>query len=693
MVSRHAHRPEPRGHWLLLIVVVSAVAAALVFEGWTTHEAASQPTRRPCTSPIPKAADTGKPVVRIAGGRVQTAGMPARTVALTFDGGPDPVWTPRLLGLLRAHHAHATFFLSGVEAARHPELVRRIRDAGHEIGSLTYTGSDLGSASAVRTRLELSLTQTALAGSAGTTTKLLRLPLTAQADTMCGGEWTAARRAAEQGYLLVAADRPDRKPERGVIQQYSQTDGAYSEIKKLFRNRKIEKYTTVSEGLGQAPVNTPASTVGQVQGKALLQVQSIGHAFVQAMTWVLGVAGALALLRLLLLVFFARSHVRRLHRFRPGSPWLREVNEPVTVLIPAYNEEAGIESTVRSLLASTHPQLQIIVIDDGSTDQTADLATWIDDPRVSVIRQPNAGKAAALNTGLVHAHHDIVVMVDADTVFEPDAIHQLIQPLAHPAIGAVSGNTKVGNRRRMLGRWQHLEYVFGFNLDRRMYEMLECMPTVPGAIGAFRRDAVMGVGGVSEDTLAEDTDLTMALWRGGWRVVYQESAVAWTEVPTSLRQLWRQRYRWCYGTLQAMWKHRRALREVGPAGRFARRALPYLFLFQVVLPLLAPIVDVFALYGVVFADPVESIGVWLAFLVVQLLGAGYALRLDKERLRALWAMPFQLVVYRQLMYLVIIQSVVSALFGTRLRWHRMQRSGSAGEQRIVGPAGHQSLSK
>ncbi len=641
-MSRHAHRPEPRGHWLLLIVVVSAVAAALVSEGWTTHEVASQSTRSPCTSPIPKAADTGKPVVRLDGSTAQTAGMPARTVALTFDGGPDPVWIPRLLHLLRAHHAHATFFLSGVQAARHPELVRRIRDAGHEIGSFTYTGSDLGSASAARTRLELSLTRTALAGSAGINTQLLRLPLTTQADTMCGGEWTAARRAAEQGHLLVAADRPTRKPERGVVQQYSQTDSAYSEVKKLFRNRKVEKYTTVSEGLGRSPADTPASTVGQVQGKALLQVQSIGHGFVQAMTWVLGVAGTLALLRLLLLVFFARSHVRRLHRFRPGSPWLREVNEPVTVLIPANNEEAGIESTVRSLLASTHRWLQIIVIDDGSTDRTADLATWIDDPRVAVIRQPNAGKAAALNPGLAHADHDIVVMVDADTVFEPEAIHQLIQPLAHPAIGAVSGNTKVANHRRLLGRWQHLEYVFGFNLDRRMYEVLECMPTVPGAIGAFRRDALLGVGGVSHATLAEDTDLTMALWRAGWRVVYQESAIAWTEVPTSLRQLWRQRYRWCYGTLQAMWKHRRALREVGPAGRFARRALPYLFLFQVVLPLLAPIVDVFALYGVAFADPVGSIGVWVAFLVAQMLGAGYALRLDRELLRALWAMPFQL---------------------------------------------------
>ncbi len=688
MSPRHAHRPEPRGHWLLLIIVVSAVAAALVFEGWTTHEFASQPTRRPCTSPIPKAADTGKPVIRIGdgGSTVQTAGMPDRTVALTFDGGPDPVWTPRLLDLLRSHHAHATFFLSGAQAVRHPGLVKRIRAEGHEIGSGAYTGSDLGSASSPRTRLELSLTQTALAGTAGLNTKLVRLPLTTQADTMCGGEWTAARRAADQGYLLVAADRPLRKPERGVVRQYSQNDTGYAEANKLLRNRKIEKFATVSEGLGGPPVNTPVSTVARLQGEALIQVQGIGHLFVQAMTWVLGIAGALALIRLALLIFFARAHVRRLRRFRPGAPWLREVDEPVTVLIPAYNEEAGIESTVRSLLASTHWQLQIIVIDDGSTDRTADLATLIDDPRVLVVRQPNAGKAVALNTGLVHAHHDIVVMVDADTVFEPDAIHRLVQPLAHPAIGAVSGNTKVGNRRRLLGRWQHLEYVFGFNLDRRMFEVLECMPTVPGAIGAFRRDALMGVGGVSEATLAEDTDLTMALWRAGWRVVYEETAIAWTEVPTSLGQLWRQRYRWCYGTLQSMWKHRRALREVGQAGRFARRALPYLLLFQVALPLLAPIVDVFALYGVLFADPVESIGVWLAFLVVQLLGAGYALRLDKERLTALWAMPLQLFVYRQLMYLVIIQSVVSALFGTRLRWHRIHRSGSAAERLTAQPA-------
>jgi cellulose synthase/poly-beta-1,6-N-acetylglucosamine synthase-like glycosyltransferase len=223
-----------------------------------------------------------------------------------------------------------------------------------------------------------------------------------------------------------------------------------------------------------------------------------------------------------------------------------------------------------------------------------------------------------------------------------------------------------------------------------MFEVLECMTTVPGAIGAFRRAALVGVGGVSDDTLAEDTDLTMALWRAGWRVLYEESAVAWTEVPTSLRQLWRQRYRWCFGTIQAMWKHRGAVLETGVAGRFGRRGLTYLALFQVALPLLAPVIDVFALYGLLFLDPFGSAAVWFGFMAVQLVCAGYALRLDGERVRTLWWMPFQLVVYRQLMYLVVLQSVVAALLGSRLTWQRMKRSGTAAEQ-IGGPAPYKSV--
>ena len=227
----------------------------------------------------------------------------------------------------------------------------------------------------------------------------------------------------------------------------------------------------------------------------------------------------------------------------------------------------------------------------------------------------------------------------------------------------------------MVAAWQHIEYVIGFNIDRRVYDVLRCMPTVPGAIGAFRRAALEQVGGVSSDTLAEDTDLTMALCRAGWRVVYQEDARAWTEAPTRLQQLWRQRYRWSYGTMQSMWKHRRALLETGSSGRFGRVGLINLALFQVLLPLLAPLIDVLLIYGLLFLDPVRTLLAWFAILAIQMLGAVYAFRLDRERLGVLWLMPAQQFVYRQITYAVLLQSAATAVAGVRLRWHKLHRAG------------------
>ncbi|GAB3809296.1 glycosyltransferase family 2 protein [Micromonospora zhanjiangensis] len=251
----------------------------------------------------------------------------------------------------------------------------------------------------------------------------------------------------------------------------------------------------------------------------------------------------LGLGRLAVQLVCARVHLRRVRRRRerPG-----EILAPVSVIVPAYNEAANIAATVRSLVDSRYPRLEVIVVDDGSSDGTADIVAALGLRGVRVIRQANAGKPAALNTGARHARGDLLVLVDGDTVFQPDTVHHLVQGFADPAVGAISGNTKVANRRRLLGRWQHLEYVIGFNLDRRMYDVLGCMPTIPGAIGAFRREVFAAVGGVPTGTLAEDTDLTMAVLRAGWEVVYEERAIAWTEAPASLRQLWRQRYRWCY---------------------------------------------------------------------------------------------------------------------------------------------------
>ncbi|MER5686405.1 glycosyltransferase [Streptomyces sp. NPDC002205] len=681
-MTRHAQRREPRAHWVLLILTLAAAATALVFSGYGRHEIAPTSPSAACAA-AGSAPFQGGPVVRLdpKTGGVRTLEVLPGTVALTYDGGPDPAWTPRLLDLLREHHAKATFFLTGTEAAAHPDLVRRIKDEGHEIGSHTYTDADLGSVSGIRAGLELSFTQNTLAGTAGVGTPLLRLPHTSTTESLCGEQWEAGRRAILDGYVLVAADG-SRSPERGAVRQFTGSAEAVAETGKLFRAAADDDltYTTVSKGLGQPSAMYEVSTLSEWRGTAVVLAQQGSRAFADGMTWLLAVAGALTLLRLVLLLTVARVHVKRVRTKRSrrrGATRLPPLTDPVSAIVPAYNEEAGIEATVRSLLASTHEYVQVIVVDDGSSDRTYEIAESIPDPRVMVVRQPNGGKASALNTGLAWAHFDIVVMIDGDTVFEPEAIRNLIQPLADPRVGAVSGNTKVGNRRGILGRWQHLEYVIGFNLDRRMFDVMECMPTVPGAIGAFRREALMGVGGVSEDTLAEDTDLTMALCRAGWRVVYEESAIAWTEAPSSVRQLWKQRYRWCYGTLQAMWKHRRAVVERGPAGKLGRRGLTYLALFQTVLPLLAPLVDVFALYGLLFQDAGRAGLVWLGFTAVQVFGAVYALRLDREKFEPLWSLPLQIFVYRQLMYLVVVQSVVTALLGNRLGWQRIHRTGSA----------------
>jgi cellulose synthase/poly-beta-1,6-N-acetylglucosamine synthase-like glycosyltransferase len=423
-------------------------------------------------------------------------------------------------------------------------------------------------------------------------------------------------------------------------------------------------------GLSAAAVEPPPSAWERTRGRLLIATLGVAAFITAGLTFLLGPIAVLALLRMAAVVALARRHVRDVRRRPPGPGF----EPPVSIVVPAFNEAVGIERAVRTLAASDYPELEIIVVDDGSTDGTGELVESLGIEGVRVVRQPNAGKPAALNTGVTVARHELIVTVDGDTVFEPGTLRALVQPFADAGVGAVSGNTKVGNRSGLLGRWQHIEYVMGFNLDRRLYDVLRCMPTVPGAIGAFRRAALAEIGGVSGATLAEDTDITIAVGRAGWRVVYAEDARAWTEAPASLSALWRQRYRWSYGTMQAVWKHKAAL-----VRRYERRigwiGLPYLVLFQIALPLLAPLIDVFAVYGILFLDPVPVIGYWLGFNVLNLLLGWYAFRLDRESPRPLWAMPLQQFVYRQLMYLVVIESLLSALAGTRIRWQRIERTG------------------
>lgn len=700
-MARHVRRREPRAHWWLLVLGLTVLLAGAALGGFVDRvgaEGGGSPSSGAADPrPAPEGVTGGGPVLRFDGSDVASRSMPAGTVALTFDDGPDPAYTPQILDVLARHGARATFFVVGSKVNQHPELARRIVAEGHEIGVHTFSHVELAAVPGWRRTLELTLAQNAIAGATGRQSTLLRPPYSAHPSAMTATEFEALRDAAAGSYLVVLADHDTRDWSRpgvdAIVEAATPAEGSGAVV--LFhdgggdRTQTVAavdrlltdlggrgvRFTTVSEGLGLTEATPPAPVGMRLRGEALRIAQWLSGVLIDAMTVVLVVALVLGVLRLLVQVIAARIHVRRSRRDRGPLRFLGTVS----VVVPAYNEAANIAATVRSLAGSDYPRVEVIVVDDGSTDGTAEIVRRLRLPNVRVISQPNAGKPAALNRGIAMARGDILVLVDGDTVLAHDAVGRLVQAFADPSVGAVSGNTKVANRRRLLGRWQHIEYVIGFNLDRRMFEVGECMPTVPGAIGAFRREALIDVGGVPGGTLAEDTDLTMAVLRAGWRVVYEERALAWTEAPANLRQLWRQRYRWCYGTMQAMWRHRAALVARGQAGKLGRRGLVYLVLFQVLLPLAAPAVDAYAVYGLIFLPWHQVAGVWLGFLALQTITAAYALRLDRESLSPLWVLPLQQVVFRQLMYLVVIQSTVTALVGSRLRWQRVARVGAAGE--------------
>jgi cellulose synthase/poly-beta-1,6-N-acetylglucosamine synthase-like glycosyltransferase/peptidoglycan/xylan/chitin deacetylase (PgdA/CDA1 family) len=652
---------------------------------------------------VPAAVRAGGPVVDARGAVPRTAAPPPGTVALTFDDGPDPVWTPRILDVLKAHHVHATFFIVGSEAVAHPELVRRIVADGNEIGIHTLTHVDLGDAPSWRQQLEVTGDQQVLAGITGLSTALLRPPYSSGNASVDDRSWASIRRAGHDGYITVlsSVDSDDwRRPGVATIERRlqeadhggrvvlmhdgggdrAQTVAALDVALDRFA-REGERVTTVGDALSMDTMR-PVTGIQRLGAIAVAGTLIVGDLLARVIGWLLVASGVVTVTRAVLVTALASRHRRRSRRARHSRslPTATDVTAPVSVIVPAYNEALGIEAAVRSIAASRH-DVEVIVVDDGSSDDTAGIVERLALPRVRVIRRANGGKPAALNTGLAAARHELVVMVDGDTVFAPDTVRRLVQPLADPRVGAVSGNTKVANRGGILGAWQHIEYVVGFNLDRRLFDVAECMPTVPGAIGAFRRTALQRIGGVSSDTLAEDTDLTMALCRDGWRVVYRDDAFAWTEAPASIGALWKQRYRWCYGTMQAMWKHRGAVVQGGAAGKLGRRGLLYLLVLQILLPLFAPVVDVFAVYGLFFLNPLRVAAVWLAFLVIQLSMAAYAFRMDREPLRPLWTLPLQQIVYRQLMYLVVIQSVATALSGIHLPWNRMERYGGLGVPR------------
>ena len=623
-------------------------------------------------------------------------------LALTFDDGPDPTWTPKILDVLKARGVRATFFVLGENAQAHPELIERAVAEGHLIGNHTFTHPELKNVSALRERLELTATARLLEWIAGIRPVLFRPPFHADDAFDEPRAAEAIALAASFGYRTLGHDiDPEDYAQRDPAEIARRVLAkAHSGSVILLHDAGGDRSATVAalpliiDGLAASGVQlVPAdelfglpraallSSAGEAESQKAAQASDAlvfggASALRTAGHFAFWIALVLLGLRILALAVLAPLQARR-KRSVQSKDLLARFEPTVSVVVPAYNEEAVIERTVRTLLAQEPPVLEILCIDDGSTDATLEILEreFGHDRRVRILGKENGGKASALNLGFLQAHGELVVALDGDTLFARDTVAHLCAPFVDPRVAAVAGNAKVGNVNSALTRWQALEYITAQNLERRAWDLIAAVPIVPGAVGAWRRDVVLRAGGFHEDTLAEDTDLTLRLLAQGHRVSYAERGLAFTEAPETARGLLKQRFRWTYGVLQACWKHRRRLCRPG-SGALGWLILPTFVVYQVAVPLVAPLLDVLLALSLVRGQLGGTAVAYASFLLLDGGLSALAISLEGEDLRLLRVLPVQRFAHRFLLWAALVRSLWTALSGLAVGWGKLHRTGS-----------------
>jgi peptidoglycan-N-acetylglucosamine deacetylase len=663
--------------------------------------------------------------------RVGRYGYSPNKIAITFDDGPDPQWTPKILDVLKQKHAKATFFLIGIQTDKFSGLAKRIYAEGHTIGNHTFTHPDVSGISTGYMKVELNLTERLFASMMGIRATLMRPPyaIDEEPDTsdqvrpleipqemgyitvgnrIDPNDWSdSPRRSAEQITSYVLSHLPPCKVENlrcGNVVLLHDGGGNRAETVRALPmiidgiRAKGYEVAPVYELLGMQRANVMAPLPRAEKWAARLDRFGFWmfDAVIIGITWIFLVGDLLMTGRLIFIG--AAAIYDRIHEKIFGKPAEVASYKPkVAVLIPAYNEEKVIERTVRAALNSNYPNLRVIVIDDGSSDRTLEVArnafrTEAAAGKVLILTKKNAGKAEALNYGIEHIiDAELFVGIDADTVIASDAIARLVPHFINPKVGAIAGNAKVGNRVNLWTRWQALEYITSQNFERRALDVLGAVSVVPGAIGAWRVSAVREAGGYHVDTVAEDADLTMALLRRGYRVEYEDMALAYTEAPTNANGLMRQRFRWSFGILQAVYKHRGVFARKGALGWVA---LPNIVIFQILLPLVSPLIDIMFAVGTVWyfiqkhfhpdsTDPAsfhKLVAFFFAFLVIDFIASAIAFALERRRdddkedvllLSQVWLQRFA---YRQLFSIVLFKTLKRALEGGKFAWDKLERT-------------------
>ncbi|MEW9922133.1 glycosyltransferase [Marimonas sp. MJW-29] len=627
-------------------------------------------------------------------------------VVLTFDDGPHPDFTPDILEILEKTNTPAAFFLLGQNVMTHPDITRQIVDAGHEIGTHSFSHPRMDLISASRTNLEHEMTERAIAAATGRTTTLYREPFLRSGGPISANRveplvTTQSRGQINYGMDVVPKDWLGLSSDEIVNYVIEQVEAGAGNVILLHdgggqdRTASVEAlpriisalrargYTFMSVAsaldMDRDVLMPPVSGVQPFFDRLSFAFASGTMTGLVLIFWVVLVIGLCRSLMVLVL-----SACRRRHSALPSGPHPR-----VAVVIPAYNEEAAITKCIESVLTSDYPFLEVVVVDDGSADGTlTKVLEFAHEPAVRVISHPNQGKWSALNRAILSLDADITVCIDADTQVAPDAITQMAAHFQDPKVGAVAGKIVVGNRVNLLTQMQALEYVTAQNFERRAFDRINGILVVPGAIGAWRTSALRKAGLFCSDTLTEDCDVTIAVNRVGYRLVYDERAVAYTEAPQTLRTLLAQRLRWSLGMFQSAWKHKGAILEGRGVGYVS---LPDMVIFGYLFPLLAPVADLFVLmlgYHLIAGSwsgdvgqaaqtvAPEMIWAYLALPALEFMIAAYAVLTDRTAKKSLiFIWPFQRIFYRPILYFTVFRALMRALSGTLATWGKTRRHG------------------
>lgn len=628
-------------------------------------------------------------------------------VILTFDDGPDPIYTPRILDILKKENVPGSFFIVGMEAEAHLPILKRIYKEGYEIGNHTFTHPNIAAVSENRAVTEIEATRLLIESATGHSTILFRAPFNADAEPTKEVELKPLLRSKMLGYYTVgeSIDPDDWDIENGtnadsiynrVVRQYERynedkgiilfhdaggyrqpTVDALPRIIHYFKSKGVQ-FTTVADLL-HLPKNAIMPPVHDDMVKMNGVVAGIVYWIGQFLFGAFWVAIILGLSRI---VFLGVLSYLQYRRDKKEKGITANVNPRVSIIVPAYNEEVNAVKTVQNLLLQNYPDFEIVFVDDGSRDDTYQkvLDIFKNEPKVKIFTKINGGKASALNYGIAQSTGEFLVCIDADTQLLPDAVGKMMRYFTNEKIAAVAGNVKVGNPKNVLTKWQSIEYTTAQNFDRRAFDYLNCITVIPGAIGTFRKSAVIESGGFTTDTLAEDCDLTIRLLRNDYIVRNCTSAIAVTEAPESMKQFMKQRFRWSYGVMQSFWKNRDACFNPRYKG-LGMVALPNILLFQILLPILAPVADLIFFLSIAWSwhDP-ESLNKILfyygLFLLVDVSVSVMAFSFEKEKfLRLIWLIP-QRFVYRQLMYVVLFKSIARAIKGESQGWGVLKRTGN-----------------